>query len=92
MATCAVRSAAGLPGGRTFRERHETYVETYRVGACTSRLGNQRPRPAPSMPCYSVRSELLAELAAMRDIDDDAALAGRKVNGLGVGDVVVLGD
>ena len=44
------------------------------------------------MPCYSVRSELLAELAAMRDIDDDAALAGRKVNGLGVGDVVVLGD
>ncbi|MEP7115797.1 MAG: hypothetical protein ABI862_21210 [Ilumatobacteraceae bacterium] len=28
----------------------------------------------------------------MRDIDDEAALAGRKVNGLGVGDVVVLGD
>lgn len=45
-----------------------------------------------TIPSYPVRSELLAELAAMRDIDDEAALAGRKVNGLGVGDVVVLGD
>lgn len=45
-----------------------------------------------TLPRYPVRSELLAELAAMRDIDDEAALEGRKVNGLGVGDIVVLGD
>ncbi len=41
---------------------------------------------------HQVRSELLAELAAMCDSDDDAALAGREVNQLAVGDVVVLGD
>jgi hypothetical protein len=45
-----------------------------------------------TMPRHQVRSELLAELAAMRDFDDDAALAGREVNRLAVGDVVVLGD
>jgi hypothetical protein len=45
-----------------------------------------------NMPRHHVRSELLAELAAMRDFDDGAVLAGREVNRLGVGDVVVLGD
>ena len=44
------------------------------------------------MPRHQVRSELLAELAAMRDFDDGAALVGREVNRLAVGDVVVLGD
>lgn len=43
-------------------------------------------------PRCQVRSELLAELAAMRDFNDDSVLAGREVNRLGVGDVVVLGD
>lgn len=45
-----------------------------------------------TMPRYQVRSELHAELAAMRDSDDDAAPAGREVNRLAVGDVVVLRD
>ena len=45
-----------------------------------------------TMPRRPVRSELLAELAAMRDFNDDSVLAGREVNRLGVGDVVVLGD
>ncbi|MGE0304983.1 MAG: hypothetical protein AB7N61_20495 [Acidimicrobiia bacterium] len=45
-----------------------------------------------TMPRRQVRSELLAELAAMRDFNDDSVLAGREVNRLGVGDVVVLGD
>lgn len=45
-----------------------------------------------TMTRYQVRSELLAELAAMRDFKDDLVLAGREVNRLGVGDVVVLGD
>ena len=46
----------------------------------------------PNVPRRQVRSELLAELAAMRDFNDDSVLAGREVNRLGVGDVVVLGD
>ena len=45
-----------------------------------------------NMPRRQVRSELLADLAAMRDFNDDSVLAGREVNRLGVGDVVVLGD
>lgn len=36
-----------------------------------------------TLPRYSVRSELLAELAAMHDFDDDAALAGWKVKRAG---------
>ena len=45
-----------------------------------------------NVPRRRDRSELLAELAAMRDFSVDAVLAGREVNRLGVGDVVVLGD
>ena len=45
-----------------------------------------------TMPRHQVRSELLAQLAAMRDFNDGAALVGREVNRLAVGDVVVLGD
>ena len=45
-----------------------------------------------TMPRHQVRSELLAELAGMRDFDDDSVLAGQEVNRLAVGDVVVLGD
>ena len=45
-----------------------------------------------TMPRHQVRSELLAELAAMRDFDDDSVLVGREVNRLAIGDVVVLGD
>ncbi|MEK7423615.1 MAG: hypothetical protein AAB131_07205 [Actinomycetota bacterium] len=44
-----------------------------------------------NMPRRQVRSELLAEFAAMRDFDN-AALGRREVNRLGVGDVLVLGD
>jgi len=45
-----------------------------------------------TVPRHQVRSELLAELAALRDFDDDEALVGREVNRLAIGDVVVLGD
>lgn len=41
---------------------------------------------------YQVRSELLAELVAMNDFDDDAEITGPEVYRLAVGDVVVLGD